>query len=151
MELKLNSRSVEETRTIARNLSRYLEKGDAVLFGGELGAGKTTFIKAVVESLGIQELVVSPTFILVRSYSNSVKVLHFDLYRLSTQNELEGIGFRDLISQNAIFLVEWPDLARGYFENPLEVKLTYTGEESRLIELFYSNGGWEKRLKEFEN
>ncbi len=87
---------------------------------GNLGAGKTTFVRGLIQELGFDEFVKSPTFTIVESYeSDNLKVFHFDLYRIEDDNELQAIGVEDyLTEENAITLVEWPEKSKRYFNNP---------------------------------
>jgi len=87
---------------------------------GNLGAGKTTFVRGLIQELGFDEFVKSPTFTIVESYeSENLKVFHFDLYRIEDDKELQAIGVEDyLTEENAITLVEWPEKSKRYFNNP---------------------------------
>ena len=87
---------------------------------GNLGAGKTTFVRGLIQELGFDEFVKSPTFTIVESYeSKNLKVFHFDLYRIENDRELQAIGVEDYLSEeNAITLVEWPEKSERYFNNP---------------------------------
>ena len=87
---------------------------------GNLGAGKTTFVRGLIQELGFDEFVKSPTFTIVESYeSDNLKVFHFDLYRIEDDRELQAIGVEDyLTEENAITLVEWPEKSKRYFNNP---------------------------------
>ena len=87
---------------------------------GNLGAGKSTFVRGLIQELGFDEFVKSPTFTIVESYeSDNLKVFHFDLYRIEDDKELQAIGVEDyLTEENAITLVEWPEKSKRYFNNP---------------------------------
>lgn len=83
-------------------------------FSGEIGSGKTTIIRAILQGFGVQSLVKSPTFSLVESYCcQDLLIHHFDLYRLSQEKELEDIGFRDYFSKQSICFIEWPEHAEN--------------------------------------
>ena len=84
-------------------------------FSGEIGTGKTTFIRAMLRSLGVHSAIKSPTFSLVESYqAGPLQIHHFDLYRIHDEAELDSIGFRDYFSANAVCCIEWPERAPRY-------------------------------------
>lgn len=105
-----SSPSPEATRTFARKLSERLQAGDVVLLQGNLGAGKTEFVKGMTEGFGVTEPVTSPTFALLNIYQGRIPVYHFDLYRLNRPEELYEIGFDEFVGGSGVALVEWPDL-----------------------------------------
>ncbi len=106
---------------------------------GNLGAGKTTFVRGLIQELGFDEFVKSPTFTIVESYeSDNFKVFHFDLYRIEDDKELQAIGVEDyLTEENAITLVEWPEKSKRYFNNPdYIIELNHCdNDEKRLINI----------------
>lgn len=106
---------------------------------GNLGAGKTTFVRGLIQELGFDEFVKSPTFTIVESYeSDNLKVFHFDLYRIDDDRELQAIGVEDyLTEENAITLVEWPEKSKRYFNNPdYIIELNHCdNDEKRLINI----------------
>ena len=106
---------------------------------GNLGAGKTTFVRGLIQELGFDEFVKSPTFTIVESYeSENLEVFHFDLYRIEDDRELQAIGVEDyLTEENAITLVEWPEKSKRYFNNPdYIIELNHCdNDEKRLINI----------------
>ncbi len=95
---------------LAARFSSCLTAPLLVTFQGEIGAGKTTFIRAMLRAMGITGPIKSPTFSLVESYTyNHLLIHHFDLYRIQDEVELEYLGFRDFFSSNAICCIEWPE------------------------------------------
>lgn len=110
---------------------------------GELGAGKTTFVRGVLQGAGHREAVRSPTFSLVESYTLAAgKVFHFDLYRLQDPEELEYIGIRDYLHQDALCLVEWPEKAAGFLPDAdLEIMIEITEKGRRVSLQFHTNRG----------
>lgn len=109
-----------------------------VMLIGDLGSGKTTLAKGIVQALGAAppEEVLSPTFSLVHEYEGEPKVYHLDLYRLDTVPQLETLGLEDVWEQQAIVLIEWGE--RFDSELPgarLEVRLGYDGDHGRVIEI----------------
>jgi len=106
-----------------------LVPGDVVYLCGELGTGKTTFARAIIQQRGSADSVTSPTFTLIETYHlDDVLVAHLDLYRIESDAEMEGIGLRDYLDGDWICLIEWPDRARGMLPDPdLTVNLAYEG------------------------
>ena len=100
----------EETKNIARNFAAELQPGDVILLEGNLGAGKTFFVKEAAKYFAIDE-VSSPTFAIVNEYEGNVKIYHFDFYRISKERELYDIGIDEYLSdEDAITFIEWADL-----------------------------------------
>lgn len=131
-----NSESLKDTSDIAKKLCESLKVGDAILFRGEMGAGKTTFTKTVAEYFNCDDSATSPTFALVNEYFGDVKIFHFDLYRLSNIDDLYSIGFYDYIAENAIFIVEWSeniDDLESEIDRAIIVEIEKTGDDSRKI------------------
>ena len=132
---KYISGSVEETITIGKEFSRFLDRGDVVALEGDLGAGKTHFIKGVVSGKGSDELVTSPTFNLVQEYrKGQIPVFHFDFYRLESPAELAGIGFEEYLFGDGICLMEWAEKVKDFLpEETIRVKIERLSEEKREI------------------
>ena len=107
--LVYSSSAPETTRSVARSLCDKLIVGDVVLLYGDLGAGKTEFVKGLAAGLGVDEPVTSPTFALLNVYQGRLPVYHFDLYRLRSLEELDGIGFGEFVGGDGLAVVEWPD------------------------------------------
>ena len=139
------SHSVEETERIAGRLARTLPAGTCIALEGDLGAGKTQFVRGMVAGLGGNpRQVASPTFILIRRYDIDGKsaarapthVFHLDAYRVAGEQEMEDIGFQELLAQEGIVVVEWASrvaalLPRGH----IQVHLRAVGESAREIRI----------------
>jgi len=130
------SKSVEETGQVARELARGLRAGDAVLLTGPLGAGKTTFVRAVLAELGHTGPVRSPTFNLTQTFDTEPPVMHADLYRVESA---EGLGIEDYLSSH-VCLIEWAEKAEGLVGSAraIRVEIQPDGEE-REIRVFVQN------------
>jgi len=133
--------SDEETLALGRKLAPQLS--GVVLLIGDLGAGKTTLAKGIVEGLGAASAdeVSSPTYTLIHEYGDPVKVYHADLYRLDTAEQVRRLGLEELFYKPAITLIEWGERFPEII--PLahtEIRLKHSPRESRLIELsFFAN------------
>jgi tRNA threonylcarbamoyladenosine biosynthesis protein TsaE len=106
------SHSPEETAALARALAPTLEKGSVLALVGDLGAGKTQFVKGLAEGLGVLSAVTSPTYTLIHEYPappGSPPLFHIDLYRLETAEEALAIGLDDYLEGTGITAIEWPD------------------------------------------
>lgn len=121
------------TMTLARRLAPALLDGGVVFLRGELGAGKTTFARALLRALGVGERVKSPTYSLLERYAvNGRDAFHLDLYRIADAGELEWLGLDELDAPETIVLVEWPERGRGALPTPdLEVALEQEGNGRR--------------------
>ena len=103
---------VQYSEALAVRLAACLAAPLVLTFSGEIGAGKTTFIRAMLRALGVKSAIKSPTFSLLESYQcQHLQVHHFDLYRIHDETELEYIGFRDYFLADAICCIEWPERA----------------------------------------
>lgn len=104
------SASVDETIAFARAWAGALQPNDVVALCGDLGAGKTHFVKGLVAGCGSEEPVTSPTFTLLHEYRGGrLPVFHFDFYRLESRAEIERIGFDDYLSDDGVAVIEWAD------------------------------------------
>ena len=133
MEYTVNS--VEETWAVAREFAKELKPGDVVCLEGDLGAGKTTFTQGLAAALGVPGRVTSPTFCIVQEHqSKDVLLVHMDLYRLRSEEDVEAIGWEDYLARGAIFVIEWPDRAGSLIpDTARRVAFRHMGEGKRLI------------------
>ena len=106
--MKYISHSTEETENIACNLAMSLEAGRIITLDGDLGAGKTAFVRGLAKGLNVTDRISSPTFTIVNEYrSGRLPVFHFDVYRITSSEEMYDIGWEDYIVQDAIVVIEW--------------------------------------------
>src|SRR3989338_117961 len=105
------SRSEEETKRIGKDVAQVLKGGEILSLSGNLGSGKTTFVKGMARGFGIRKAITSPTFVLFRPYPITGKTFyHFDLYRLKTSRELNELGLIEILrNPKNIVAVEWPE------------------------------------------
>jgi len=133
----MNSSSFAQTISKAKKYAKTLQPGTVLALTGDLGSGKTAFIKGIAMGLGLkdQDEVKSPTFTLMHIYPTRIPLYHFDLYRLDRERDLQSIGFEDFVNDpNAIVCVEWADKARKYLpRNTRHIQLEITGPRSRRI------------------
>ena len=127
----------DEMLTFGSHIAAACEPGMVVFLEGELGAGKTTMVRGVLNAFGYHGVVKSPTYTLVEQYDFSDKtVFHLDLYRLAAAEELEYMGGRDYFSADVLSFVEWPEQGQGYLPQPdLIITILYRGLRQRSVEL----------------
>jgi tRNA threonylcarbamoyladenosine biosynthesis protein TsaE len=131
--LPISTSSEDETAAAGETLAATLRAGDVVLLFGELGAGKTAFVRGLARGLGAPEAdVSSPTFTLVQEYEGRVTLYHVDLYRLEPK-ELEDLGLEELISGDGVVAIEWAERWHGRPDDAIEVRFEHAGEDNRRI------------------
>ncbi len=133
----LDEAALEE---VAAGVAEVLEPGDVVVLSGEVGAGKTTFVRAAARALGITDRVTSPTYQLARGYEGlkegrRVVVNHMDLYRLEGIEDRDVLELEDYLEADALTFIEWADPALGVIENPSIVHIYHETPTTRRISL----------------
>ncbi|MCC8121295.1 MAG: tRNA (adenosine(37)-N6)-threonylcarbamoyltransferase complex ATPase subunit type 1 TsaE [Oscillospiraceae bacterium] len=142
MEQPIVTASVEQTEQAGAQLARRLSPGDVVALTGDLGAGKTAFVRGLAAGLGVSQPVTSPTFTIVNEYEGGrCPLFHFDLYRLEDGDALFDIGWEDYLSRGGICAVEWSERAMDMMQPCVRVDIR-RGEtdEMRVIQI----GGLER-------
>ena len=145
-------KSLDHLNKISKTISQKLENGDCIFLIGEIGVGKTTFTRYLINNLqnlkGIKETeVLSPTFNLLYEYEiKDLKIMHYDLYRIKKANELDHLG---IFSENekTIKIIEWPDLIKTPLTNKLEIYLEYGENDNERKMSIQGSDKW----KDFEN
>ena len=141
MEIKIQD--LEHIREAARTFIEHIGESTAFAFYGKMGAGKTTFIKAICEELGVEDVITSPTFAIVNEYTISRQpspvthrpvVYHFDFYRIKKLEEVYDMGFEDYFYSGALCLIEWPELIEEVLpEDAVKVHITEAPDGTRTI------------------
>lgn len=138
---KLISNNAEETESIGNNFAKSLSRGDVIYLSGDLGAGKTTFVKGIGRGLGVKSRVISPTFSIIRTHKvNNQKfdtLYHIDLYRIETPDDLVSLGLDEIFSdEQGVVLVEWPEkLGETRYEYSKQIKINLLEDGSREIQI----------------
>lgn len=153
------TRNSEDTFSFASAIGRHLLPGDTVLLYGDLGAGKSVFARGAARALGVQDEMASPTFTLMQPYTgeNGVKVYHFDLYRISDEDEFFASGLQDQIGTDGVALIEWPqqadvcpekrieiDIVRASDFDGRDIEINMFGMDGREEEILMSVRRWER-------
>jgi tRNA threonylcarbamoyladenosine biosynthesis protein TsaE len=144
-----HSHSEDETHSFGRQFAEILAKGDIVALYGDLGAGKTEFVKGVCDYFQVEDIVSSPTFTIMNQYFGSnaddeeITIYHVDLYRINSEKELEEIGFDDcMFSENAVKLVEWSEKAGDMLPNihwTVNITFASDNDNERMITISHPN------------
>ena len=131
------SKNTEETVNLGKRLAGVLEKGDIVCLFGDLGSGKTTFTKGIAKGLKIkEELVNSPSFILMNEYDGKFPLFHFDLYRIDNVREVFAIGYEEFLYDDGVAVVEWAQRLGEFLpKDYLKVQFFHKKENERVIKI----------------
>ena len=139
MEFLTNS--PEETEKLGEKLAKQLKPGTVLAYRGDLGAGKTAFTRGLARGLGYTEPVTSPTYTIVNEYlGGRMPLFHFDMYRLSSADDLFDIGWEDYLERGGVCAVEWSENVPEAMEGAVEVSIEKTGEDSRKITITGGTG-----------
>jgi len=146
---KFISKSPEETVDLGEHLARSLKKGDIVCFFGDLGSGKTTFIKGIAKGLKIGPTKInSPTFVLMNAYQGRLPLFHFDLYRLGDIEGISSIGADEFLYGNGVSVVEWADRFGSLMPDEyLRIDLNHKKANERVIKLSAKGHRYQKMIE----
>lgn len=133
MDYKFTSRSIDDTMYLAENIESEKFPGMVICLDGELGSGKTVFVKGLAKSLGISETITSPTFNLIKEYNTGeMPLYHMDVYRL--EGKCDNIGFDDYFNKDAICVIEWSDMICDCLpKERLQIDFRIIDENTRIL------------------
>ena len=118
------TKSPEQTEALGERLAKLLRPGDVIAYYGDLGAGKTAFTRGLAAGLGIRETVTSPTYTIVNEYlSGRMPLFHFDMYRLSSSDELFDIGWEDYLARGGVCAVEWSENVKDALTDAISITI----------------------------
>lgn len=143
MKRVYKSRSVEDTVEFAKNFAQELLRGDVIALYGELGSGKTQFVKGVCKAFNVDAIIASPSFVIQNRYAGTdlsgreITIYHFDLYRVRSENELYNIGYQEFICGENICLIEWANMLGSLLpKRRYDIKLSLGADDNeREIEI----------------
>ncbi len=115
--------SAYETEELGARLGRQLRPGAVIAFYGDLGAGKTAFTRGLARGLGIVDPITSPTYTIVNEYSGKIPLFHFDMYRLTSSEDLFDIGWEDYLTRGGVIAVEWSERVEDALEDALKIDI----------------------------
>lgn len=136
MQIKITS--LETISTAAKEFVAAMGDNRVFAFYGKMGAGKTTFIKAVCTELGVNDVITSPTFAIVNEYTagDGSPVYHFDFYRIKKLEEVYDMGYEDYFYGDGVCLIEWPELVEELLpEDAVKVEITVNDDETRTVRI----------------
>lgn len=133
--MQITTHSADETQALGQKLASRLAPGDVIAYFGDLGAGKTAFTRGLAQGLGITDPVTSPTYTIVNEYlGGRLPLFHFDMYRLSSADDLFDIGWEDYLDRGGVCAVEWSEnVADALERDTVRVDIRRGGEESRRV------------------
>lgn len=133
MEKKIQTKSVEETIELAKKIMTKKFPNMVICLDGELGAGKTTLTKGIAVSLGIDKIITSPTFTIIKEYpEGELPLYHIDVYRL--EGNIDGIGLDEYFSKDGVVVIEWSEMIKEDLpDERLDIKITSDGDDERTL------------------
>ena len=136
--MKISIKSLDSIHEAAREFIKNMGTGHVFAFYGKMGAGKTTFIKAVCEELGVDDVITSPTFAIVHDYTSlkdDSHIFHFDFYRIKKLEEVYDMGYEDYFYSGSLCFIEWPELIEDILPgDAVKVTVTQNEDGGRVVE-----------------
>ena len=134
MEIDFTSKNYQDTFDLGSKISNKLKSGDVIGLIGDLAAGKTSFVKGILNGLSYKHDVTSPTFTLINEYHARIKVVHIDFYREKNIERWYNIGIQEILNEDAIIIIEWADLLLDLLpEDILKIYFNHISEDCRKI------------------
>jgi tRNA threonylcarbamoyladenosine biosynthesis protein TsaE len=152
MKVVVLTQSVTETLQLGKRMGRLLRSGEVVALTGELGSGKTHFIKGLAAGLGVErpDYITSPSFTLIHEYTGRIPFYHIDLFRLATEEEIEDLGLEEYLGRKGVAAVEWADRISTLLPKELLwINMRYLGPSIRSIQIVGEGPRYEALVKEF--
>ena len=135
--MKITIKSLDTIREAAKTFVKNMGNGHVFAFYGKMGAGKTTFIKAICEELGVEDVITSPTFAIVNEYRSATTnelIYHFDFYRIKKLDEVYDMGYEDYFYGGSLCFLEWPELIEDLLpEDATKVSIEETENGARVV------------------
>ena len=139
--MQITTHSADETQALGQKLASRLAPGDVIAYFGDLGAGKTAFTRGLAQGLGITDPVTSPTYTIVNEYlSGRIPLFHFDMYRLSSSDELFDIGWEDYLSRGGVCAVEWSENVEDALQDAIRVTIEKDADEPDTRQITITGG-----------
>ena len=135
--MKIIIQDIEHIREAAREFINNIGERTVFAFYGKMGAGKTTFVKAICEELGVKDVITSPTFAIVNEYTvGAISVFHFDFYRIKKLEEVYDMGYEEYFYSGSLCFIEWPELIEELLpEDAVRVTISENADGSRTVTL----------------
>lgn len=132
MEIRIDQ--LDNIRAAAQEFIKNMGQARVFAFYGKMGAGKTTFVKAICEELGVCDVITSPTFAIINEYEGDETIYHFDFYRIKKLEEVYDMGYEDYFYSDALCFIEWPELIEEILpDDAVRVSITEQQDGSRLV------------------
>ena len=132
MEIRIEN--LDNIRAAAHEFIENMGNAHVFAFYGKMGAGKTTFVKAICEELGVEDVITSPTFAIINEYEGDETIYHFDFYRIKKLEEVYDMGYEDYFYSGALCFIEWPELIEEILpDDAVRVSITEQEDGSRTI------------------
>ena len=134
--MQITTHSADETQALGTKLAKRLQPGDVIAYFGDLGAGKTALTRGIAQGLGITDIVTSPTYTIVNEYlGGRLPLFHFDMYRLSSSDDIWDIGWEDYLDRGGVCAVEWSENVSDAMEGAITVGIEKLDDTTRRITL----------------